>query len=85
MAQEISVGGEARRDPASANAARWIFFAAGLLLFGASAAVTVIRCISMPAMDGMPMPGGWTMSMTWMRMPGQTWPARSPPSSACGW
>ena len=25
-------------------------------------------------MDGMPMPGGWTMSMTWMRMPGQTWP-----------
>jgi len=20
------------------------------------------------------MPGGWTMSMTWMRMPGQTWP-----------
>ncbi len=19
------------------------------------------------------MPGGWTMSMTWMRMPGQTW------------
>lgn len=25
-------------------------------------------------MDGMPMPGGWTMSMAWMRMPGQTWP-----------
>jgi predicted metal-binding membrane protein len=25
-------------------------------------------------MGGMPMPGGWTMSMTWMRMPGQTWP-----------
>ena len=23
---------------------------------------------------GMPMPGGWTMSMVWMRMPGQTWP-----------
>ena len=23
---------------------------------------------------GMPMPGGWTMSMMWMRMPGQTWP-----------
>jgi hypothetical protein len=20
------------------------------------------------------MPGGWTMSMAWMRMPGQTWP-----------
>ncbi|MGI8435977.1 MAG: DUF2182 domain-containing protein [Chthoniobacterales bacterium] len=27
----------------------------------------------MSSMDGMPMPGGWTMSMTWMRMPGQTW------------
>jgi len=25
-------------------------------------------------MDGMPMPGGWTMTMVWMRMPGQTWP-----------
>ena len=28
----------------------------------------------MSAMPGMPMPGGWTMSMAWMRMPGQTWP-----------
>src|SRR4249919_2876996 len=28
----------------------------------------------MAAMPGMEMPGGWTMSMTWMRMPGQTWP-----------
>jgi predicted metal-binding membrane protein len=27
----------------------------------------------MSAMGGMPMPGGWTMSMAWMRMPGQTW------------
>jgi len=25
-------------------------------------------------MADMPMPGGWTMSMMWMRMPGQTWP-----------
>jgi predicted metal-binding membrane protein len=25
------------------------------------------------SMDGMAMPGGWTMSMMWMRMPGQTW------------
>jgi predicted metal-binding membrane protein len=28
----------------------------------------------MSAMDEMPMPGGWTMSMAWMRMPEQTWP-----------
>ena len=28
----------------------------------------------MSAMGEMPMPGGWTMSMAWMRMPGQSWP-----------
>jgi predicted metal-binding membrane protein len=28
----------------------------------------------MLAMGGMPMPGGWTMSMTWMPTPGKTWP-----------
>jgi predicted metal-binding membrane protein len=27
----------------------------------------------MAAMGDTPMPGGWTMSMLWMRMPGQTW------------
>ncbi|HEY6971638.1 MAG TPA: DUF2182 domain-containing protein [Candidatus Angelobacter sp.] len=27
----------------------------------------------MSAMGEMPMPGGWTMSMAWMRMPEQTW------------
>jgi predicted metal-binding membrane protein len=36
--------------------------------------VTIAWCGSMSTMDGMEMPGGWTMSMTWMRMPGQTWP-----------
>ena len=43
------------------------------LLFAASAAVTVVWCASMSSMPGMPMPGGWTMSMAWMRMPDQTW------------
>jgi predicted metal-binding membrane protein len=41
-----------------------LFFAAGL-------ALTYARCSSMSG--GMPMTGGWTMSMAWMRMPGQTW------------
>ena len=50
------------------------FFGVSALLFAASAAVTTVRCASMSAMGGMPMPGGWTMSMTWMRAPGQTWP-----------
>jgi predicted metal-binding membrane protein len=29
----------------------------------------------MSSMGEMSMPGGWTMSMAWMRMPGQSWPA----------
>ena len=48
-------------------------FGVSALLFAASAAVTIVWCGSMSAMGGMPMPGGWTMSMAWMRMPGQTW------------
>jgi predicted metal-binding membrane protein len=43
------------------------------LLFAAGTAVTIVWCASMSAMGGMAMPGGWTMSMAWMRMPGQTW------------
>jgi predicted metal-binding membrane protein len=43
------------------------------LLFAASVAVTIVWSASMSG-GGMPMPGGWTMSMAWMRMPGQTWP-----------
>jgi len=50
------------------------FLGVSALLFAASVAVTIAWCTSMSAMGGMPMPGGWTMSMTWMRMPGQTWP-----------
>jgi predicted metal-binding membrane protein len=49
------------------------FFGASALLFAASAAVTIVWCASMSGMGEMPMPGGWTMSMAWMRMPGQTW------------
>jgi len=49
------------------------FLAVSALLFAASSAVTIAWCASMSAMDGMPMPGGWTMSMAWMRMPDQTW------------
>lgn len=51
------------------------FFATSAMLFVVSAMLTIVGCASMSAMDAMPMPGGWTMSMTWMRMPGQTWGA----------
>ena len=44
------------------------------LVFAATTALTIASCARMSAMDGMAMPGGWTMSMAWMRMPGQTWP-----------
>jgi predicted metal-binding membrane protein len=50
-----------------------VFFGVSTLLFAASAAVTIAWCAPMSGMGGMPMPGGWTMSMAWMRMPGQTW------------
>jgi predicted metal-binding membrane protein len=59
---------------ASERASQQAFFGVSALLFAASAAVTIVWCASMSSMGEMPMPGGWTMSMAWMRMPGQTWP-----------
>jgi predicted metal-binding membrane protein len=59
---------------ASERASQFAFFGISALLFAASAAVTIVWCASMSAMGEMPMPGGWTMSMAWMRVPGQTWP-----------
>jgi predicted metal-binding membrane protein len=43
------------------------------LLFAASVVATIVWCASMADVPEMPMPGGWSMSMAWMRMPGQTW------------
>lgn len=50
-----------------------IFFGTSALLFIGSASLTLAMCSSMSAMGSMPMPGGWAMSMMWMRMPGQAW------------
>jgi predicted metal-binding membrane protein len=58
---------------ASNRASQQVFFGVSALLFAASVAVTIVCCASMSVMGEMPMPGGWTMSMVWMRMPGQTW------------
>lgn len=49
------------------------FFGATALLFAASATATIWWCASMSAMGEMPMPGGWTLSIAWTRMCGQTW------------
>jgi predicted metal-binding membrane protein len=59
----------------SERASQRAFLGVSALLFAASAAVTIVWCASTSAMGEMPMPGGWTMSMAWMRMPGQTWPS----------
>jgi predicted metal-binding membrane protein len=56
----------------SEKASRRAFFGTLVMVFVVSTAVTTARCNSMSAGE-MPMPGGWTMSMAWMRMPGQTW------------
>jgi predicted metal-binding membrane protein len=58
----------------SERASRLAFVGVAALVFIASVALTIAWCASMSAMGGMPMPGGWTMSMAWMRMPGETWP-----------
>src|ERR1700736_3159536 len=67
-------GREISRRMVSERASQRAFFGVSALLFAASAAVTIVWCASMSATGNMPMPGGWTMSMAWMRMPGQTWP-----------
>jgi predicted metal-binding membrane protein len=56
------------------HASRRAFFGVSTLIFVSSVAITIVWCASMSATGEMPMPGGWTMSMAWMRMPGQTWP-----------
>jgi predicted metal-binding membrane protein len=63
-------GGEIARPMSSERA----FLGVSALVFAASAAGTIVWCESMSAMGDMPMPGGWAMSMAWMRMPGQSWP-----------
>src|SRR5213078_4466080 len=68
-----TAGLEISRRMASERASQLAFFGVSALLFAASAAVTIVWCASMSAMGEMPMAGGWTKLMAWMRMPGQTW------------
>ena len=58
---------------ANARSSERTFYGVSTLLFITGAAVTIVSCASMSSMRGMPMPGGWTMTMAWMRMPDQTW------------
>jgi predicted metal-binding membrane protein len=70
----VTGGGETSRRVVSERASQRAFFGVSALLLAASAAGTIVWCASMSAMGEMPMPGGWTMSMAWMPMCGQTWP-----------
>jgi predicted metal-binding membrane protein len=65
---------EISRRTVSGQTSQRVFLAVSAVLFATSVVVTIFWCASMSAMRDMPMPGGWTMSMAWMRMPGQTWP-----------
>ncbi len=67
MAEPGSIAGEARVVRAPDRA----LLAVGALLFVAATAATIRWC--QPMAGGMRMPGGWTLSMTWMRMPGESW------------
>src|SRR6202167_3032157 len=67
--------GESSRGMLSERASQYAFLGVSALLLAASAAGTIVWWASMSGMGEMSMPGGWTMSMVWMRMPGQSWPA----------
>src|SRR4051812_27625856 len=73
VCQDTTAGLEFSKRVAPDQTSRQAFFGISALLFAASTAGTIVWCTSMSAMPEMPMPGGWTMSMAWMRMPGQTW------------
>jgi predicted metal-binding membrane protein len=63
---------ETSRRMASDRLSEAAFVGVCALLFAGATTLTIVWGVSMSAM-GMPMPGGWTMSMAWMRMPDQTW------------
>ena len=62
------------RHLSSERVSRRAFFGVSALLFTAGAVGTILWCASMSTMGETTMPGGWTMSAVWTRMPGQTWP-----------
>src|ERR1700722_15249188 len=57
----------------SGRASQCVFFGIAALLFPARAAAAIVWSASMSSMGRMPMPGGWSMSLAWTRMCGQTW------------
>ena len=62
-----------RGIPTPERAARATFFAVAALLFAASAIATVVGSRSMMTIGGLPMSGGWMLSVIWTRMCGESW------------
>jgi predicted metal-binding membrane protein len=68
------MGQTTQRSACAARAWQRVFFGVTALVFAVCAALTVIWCTSMSSMGEVPMPGGWSLSMTWAPMCGQKWP-----------
>ncbi|CAB3704420.1 DUF2182 domain-containing protein [Paraburkholderia rhynchosiae] len=64
----------AKRVIGARLSSRAVFYGVCGLLFALCAVGTIAACVSMSSMGETPMPGGWSMSMTWTPMCGQTWP-----------
>lgn len=62
-----------KRERLRGLTARWMPLLVLALLFVVNVAITVVWCVSMADMGAVPMAGGWTMSMMWLLMCGQTW------------
>jgi predicted metal-binding membrane protein len=77
MSEDVAVAtmGQEGTNMISERASQRAFFGTSALLFAASATLTAAWSGSMSAMGAMTMPGGWKMSMAWMRMPGESWPS----------
>jgi predicted metal-binding membrane protein len=75
LANKIEPGNKNTGSPfVFVQAAQRSILGVSSFLFALSALATVFWRHSMPAMGEMRMPGNWTMSMAWMRIPGQSWP-----------
>src|SRR6266446_4305348 len=61
---------DSRVEPAR----QWGLVAACAATFLVASAATVRLCDRPACCSSVPMPGGWSMSVAWMRMGGQTWP-----------
>jgi predicted metal-binding membrane protein len=61
------------RSDRAPRESRHAFTAVCTLVFSASAALTISSSARMGEMAEMQLPGGWTLSAMWMRMPGQGW------------